>query len=281
MNKKILIIDDSERQRNFLTNLINKRLIGFMAEPVSNYDGAMHMVKNTKYYAAIVDMNLGSDKGTGSDIILEIAKKNPFAYIIIRSADAYKREYDLINTVAKISTTKSRVLGHLESFEIPTENLKIDCIRSYNNTSGRRRRRENEENYLGKDIIDMLKTNINDPDVLSYKDIIYVPGEENVIIGEKKEHISPAQSLVLEFFLRNVGVPLLFEDIYFAYKPEARKSYVDDYDGVDYSTIVRNFLTNGLFKIIPKNKYFYNIYAPKEDKYDRRHIGYKFGEIEY
>jgi two-component system chemotaxis response regulator CheY len=91
--RKILIVDDSTYMRMFIKKIITKSGLNIMFEAGSKEE-AVELFTSAKPDIVILDLNMSEKEREGIDILTEIMKIDPNAYVIIISAVGYEHVKD-------------------------------------------------------------------------------------------------------------------------------------------------------------------------------------------
>lgn len=87
--RKILIVDDSTYMRMFIKKIITKDSLNIIFE-AGTKDEAVELFTSAKPDIVILDLNVSEKEREGIDILTEIKKIDPNAYVIIISAVGYE-----------------------------------------------------------------------------------------------------------------------------------------------------------------------------------------------
>ena len=91
--RKILIVDDSTYMRMFIKKIITKNGLNIMFEAGSK-DEAIELFTSAKPDIVILDLNMSEIEREGINILNEMMKIDPNAYVIIASAVGYEHVKD-------------------------------------------------------------------------------------------------------------------------------------------------------------------------------------------
>ena len=91
--KKVLIVDDSSYMRMFIKKIIKKDGLYIMFE-AGTKEEAVELYTSAKPDIVILDLNMSEVEREGINILTEIMKIDPNAYVIIISAVGYEHVKD-------------------------------------------------------------------------------------------------------------------------------------------------------------------------------------------
>lgn len=91
--RKVLIVDDSTYMRMFIKKIITKDSLNIIFE-AGTKDEAVELFTSAKPDIVILDLNMSEKEREGLDILTEIMKIDPNAYVIIISAVGYEHVKD-------------------------------------------------------------------------------------------------------------------------------------------------------------------------------------------
>lgn len=91
--KKVLIVDDSSYMRMFIKKIIKKDGLSIMFE-AGTKEEAVELFTSAKPDIVILDLNMSEIEREGINILTEIMKVDPNAYVIIISAVGYEHVKD-------------------------------------------------------------------------------------------------------------------------------------------------------------------------------------------
>ncbi|MDO4189810.1 MAG: hypothetical protein Q4D29_12575 [Lachnospiraceae bacterium] len=227
MKKRILIVEDNKTRQARIEMIIHRNLkeYNFVIDMADNFSGAKHLATTTKYFAAIVDIDLGSPYGNGFHIIKEIAQKSPFCNILIRSLNKYNPKFDFSENIVNLMNEGAHIKKVLSSENIDVENIDIKGLDPCASDSGKELLNALKECIIGEGI----------STTVTYKSISYIPGTKLITVNGKEKSISLAQGAILEFFIRNPNISHDALTIYRAYEKVDSRNHDKNDSKVQYS----------------------------------------------